>query len=98
MLLDENLGHPKHNVHNLMDNVSKFIHLVVMTHQDALAFIRYTTARHGVLAGCQIIADHLGIGLHTVYGWYKRESVPPWRLDALAAVENAVIGTIKAAE
>lgn len=55
-----------------------------MTQKQALAFVKYTVATHGSLNGCQLIADQLGITWGTVYGWYRRENVPAWRLDALA--------------
>ncbi len=62
-----------------------------MTQKQALAFVQYTIGMHGALDGCQLIADQLGITWGTVYGWYRRNSVPTWRLEALERARPAVI-------
>jgi len=70
-----------------------------MTQKQALAFVRYTIDTHGALEGCQLIASALGITWGTVYGWYRRENVPKWRLEALMRARPAVIaGDVQAAE
>jgi hypothetical protein len=69
-----------------------------MNQHKAIAFIRYTIAQHGAIDGCTLIADKLGIGWQTVYGWHRRDNVPQWRIEALERIRPAVLGASQAAE
>lgn len=70
-----------------------------MTKKHAIGFIEYVININGAAAGCQLIATHLGISWSTVYGWYRRNSVPAWRLEALERARPIVLaGERQAAE
>lgn len=62
-----------------------------MNQQKAYALIDYTIAQHGAVDGCQLIAGKLGISWNTVYGWYRRGSVPEWRVEGLERIKPALL-------
>ncbi len=53
-----------------------------MTEKEALAFLRARVDEHGLKVGIAKAAQALGLKWNTVYGWWRRESVPEWRLGA----------------
>ncbi len=57
-----------------------------MTEAQALKFLRHLTDRHGVSDGVQILSTQLNLSWNTVYGWYRRKSIPQWRVESIGAV------------
>jgi len=51
-----------------------------MTEKEALAYLDELVEEHGSKVGIAKAAQALGLKWHTVYGWWRRDSVPEWRL------------------
>ncbi len=58
----------------------------MMTEKQAVSFLKALTAKHGVQDGLQMLAEEVGVTWHTAYGWYRRKSVPQWRIDSIRKV------------
>ncbi len=50
-----------------------------MTEKEAYAYLRTFVDEHGTKVGIAKAAQALGLKWNTVYGWYRRKSVPEWR-------------------
>ena len=57
-----------------------------MTSKEALQKLRDLAAEHGVIDGIKHAATAMGVKYTTVYGWYRRATVPEWRLPAFSAL------------
>jgi transposase len=66
-----------------------------MTQDQALALLKRAVARHGTRNGCRMVAERLGITWETAYGWYRRSSVPQWRVEAMARLRPADLRAIQ---
>jgi hypothetical protein len=53
-----------------------------MTEQEAVTFLKSLFAAKGI-EGLQKFAPRAGVKWTTAYGWYRRESIPEWRLPAI---------------
>lgn len=51
-----------------------------MTEKDALKYLADLVEEYGVKVGIAKGAQALGLKWNTVYGWWRRASVPEWRL------------------
>jgi len=58
-----------------------------MDETTALAVIKDYVARYGVMKACKAIADRIAAEPNTVYGWYRRGSIPQWRLVTFNALK-----------
>lgn len=57
-----------------------------MTERQAISFLRSLASEYGVRDGVQTLATQLQLPWNTVYGWYRRGSIPAWRIDAIKEV------------
>jgi len=53
-----------------------------MTEKEALAYLAELVEEHGSKVGIAKAAQALGLKWNTVYGWWRRGSVPEWRFQA----------------
>lgn len=51
-----------------------------MNQDQALGILAGLAAKHGPLEACAQVAAFAKIKSSTVYGWWRRASVPEWRL------------------
>jgi transposase-like protein len=56
--------------------------VAAMTEKEAYAYLQTFVDQHGTKVGIAKAAQALGLKWNTVYGWWRRESVPEWRLAA----------------
>lgn len=59
-----------------------------MTEKEALAYLAKVVRADGVKDGLGKVAADFGVKFHTVYGWWRRESIPEWRLPSFDAVRK----------
>ena len=53
-----------------------------MTQDEALGMLAGLAAKYGPLEACARVAEVTKIKSTTVYGWWRRASIPEWRLPA----------------
>ncbi len=60
-----------------------------MEQKAALKVLRDLVKEHGKMAAVALVADAAAVSEGTAYGWLRRESVPEWRLPAIAALAKS---------
>ncbi len=55
-----------------------------MTEKEALAYMRSHVEQIGVKRGIEVVSRQTKVPWNTAYGWWRRESIPDWRLPAFA--------------
>ncbi len=53
-----------------------------MKELDALNLLDEWRRIHGAMEGFARLSEKLGVNENTIYGWWRRSSIPQWRLPA----------------
>lgn len=59
-----------------------------MTKEQAAAYLQGLVDEHGTKVGIAKAAQAMGLKWNTVYGWWRRGSIPEWRLAAFKQAEK----------
>jgi hypothetical protein len=57
-----------------------------MEKSTAIKFIDTLVTERGTKEAINILAQAAKVKWHTAYGWWRRGSVPEWRLEAIQAI------------
>ena len=58
-----------------------------MDQLDALNILEEYRRIHGAIDGFDRLSEKLGVNPNTIYGWWRRSSIPQWRLASFAKLK-----------